>query len=258
MSATEKIARKLFQDWNGKSAYAALSGEYAVGSVDEAYLVQRALQRLHSTNRGRIVGRKIALSAKAMQEMIGVDHPIAGAFFSHDLHNSPARIRLQDFQNLGLEFELALQLGEDVAPADKPYTPQTARQLVTAVRPAFELIEDRNADYNNLDALTLIADNAWCGGVVLGEEIKHWDNLELGDIASVVRQDGKPDEHTNTGAADPLGSLAWILNHFSQQNIDLKQGEHIITGSAVRTRFPVAGDKFSYELAGASVSAVVV
>ena len=254
MTRIKTIARKLCKDWYDKAPYMALSGDFAIETVDQAYEAQLELQRLYSRNRGSVVGRKIALSSRAMQEMVGIDHPIAGAFFSHDLHHSPAKIRLDNFQHLGLEFELALELKTDVLPQDKPHTPKTVRGLVASARPAFELIEDRSADYSDLDPLTLIADNAWCGGVVLGQEIDNWENRDPGDIASLVHQDGEPVELANTGAADPLGSLAWVLDHFSGRGMALSKGEYVITGSAVRTRFPIVGDKFTYEVAGATAS----
>ncbi|NRB04257.1 MAG: hypothetical protein HRU30_13450, partial [Rhodobacteraceae bacterium] len=130
--------------------------------------------------------------------------------------------------------------------------------LIANVRPAFELIEDRAADYTKLDAFTLIADNAWCGGIVLGDVIKEWRNLNLNDTPSCIRQVAQPDEATNTGAANPLSSLAWVLNHFAERGETLSAGEHIITGSVARTRFPVIGDHISYEVAGSRVEMRVV
>jgi len=236
----------------------ALSGEFAVGSVADAYDVQLALQDLHIANRGNIAGRKIALSSKTMQQMVGLDDPIAGGFFAGDVSLSPATIKADDFVRLGLEFELAIELNADVVPQTQVHTSQSAYGYVAAVRPAFELIEDRNADYTNLDPFTLIADNAWCGGVVLGQTLDNWRELDLNDISSVVSQIGRPDESANTGAAAPLGSLAWVFNHFNERGIPLSKGEHIITGSAVRTRFPVPGDRFTYNVAGASVEVSVV
>ena len=253
MDRIDKIARKLLDNWNSRAPYEALFGAYAIGSVGEAYQVQLALQQLHAENRGQIAGRKIALSSKAMQQMVDIDQPIAGAFFANDVAMSPATITAGDFIHLGLEFELAIELNSDVPPQTLGHTRQTVCDYVAAVRPAFELIEDRNADYANLDPFTLIADNAWCGGVVLGQALVNWMDLDLGNTLSIVCQTGEPVENTNTGAADPLGSLAWVLNHFSGRGITLSKGEHIITGSAVRTRFPVPGDRLSYEVAGASV-----
>ncbi len=253
MTRIAEISRKLSTEWFVRTSYETLAGNLALEDVDEAYEAQLAVQDRLSARRGKVAGRKIALSAKAMQEMCGIDHPIAGAFFTGDMYQSPAKVSLSDFLHLGLEFELALELNENVCPRIEPHTAESVRGLIAGARPAFELIEDKNADYTKLDVLTLIADNAWCGGVVLGPKVDGWEKMDLGDIPSCVCQEGVEPEKTNTGAANPLGSLAWVLNHFSARDMTLSKGEHIITGSAVRTRFPVTGDKITYQIAGASV-----
>ena len=259
MDKISAIAEKLSNDWwPPRAAYERLSGDLAPSGIDEAYAAQAAVQARFSEKRGAFAGRKIALSSKAMQEMVGIDQPVAGAFFANDVHSSPATINLSDFRHMGLEFELAVELGQDVGPGDGPFSADSAAAVIANVRPAFELIEDKDADYSDLDVLTLMADNAWCAGVVLGEEITGWRELDLGDMASEVRQTGADPEAANTGAADPLGSLAWVLNHFAGRGVTLHQGEHIITGSAVRTRFPTAGDTISYTVAGAVVEISVL
>lgn len=258
MTRIAEISRKLSTDWFVRASYETLAGNLALEDVDEAYEAQLAVQSRFSARRGKVAGRKIALSAKAMQEMCGIGHPIAGAFFTGDMHRSPAKVSLSDFLHLGLEFELALELKENVRPQIEPHTAESVRDLIAGARPAFELIEDKNADYTKLDVLTLIADNAWCGGVVLGPKIEGWEKMNLGDVPSSVCQEGAELEETNTGAADPLGSLAWVLNHFSTRGMALSKGEQIITGSAVRTRFPIAGAKITYQIAGASVEVEVI
>ena len=254
MDQPTAIAEKLETDWWApRAAYEALSGALAPAGIAEAYAAQKALQERFAGRRGPVAGRKIALSSKAMQQMVGIDQPVAGAFFTKDVHHAPATIAVSDFRRLGIECELALELAAEVAPGEGPFSSDTVRPLIAAVRPAFELIEDKDADYSDLDVLTLIADNAWCGGVVLGPEIAGWRDLDLGNIASTVHQEAVAPEAANTGAADPLGSFAWVLNHFSERGETLGKGEHIITGSAVRTRFPLAGDKIAYEVAGSRV-----
>ena len=258
MTHITDISRKLFDDWFALAPYETLTGDLAVRDVDEAYAAQKAILDMFSERRGKIAGRKIALTSKAMQEMCGIDHPIAGAIFARDVLGTGAQVCMNDFRHFGLEFELALELKEDVHPQTEPHSAEFVSGFIAAVRPAFEIIEDKNADYDKLDVLTMIADNAWCGGIVLGSKIEGWEGMDLGNISSCVYQQGAEPERTNTGAADPLGSLAWVLNHFSGRGITLSAGEHIITGSAVRTRFPGAGDKFRYDVAGASVEVEVI
>ncbi len=248
MGRIEAIAEKLSADWKTRAPYETLSGELAPNDLAEAYLAQAAVQQKLAEQRGPIAGRKIALSSKAMQQMVGIDSPVGGVFFRDDIRFSPAEIPAAEFRRLGLEFELAFELGRDVGPQPTPHTADTVCDLIVGVRPAFELIEDREADYAKLDILTLVADNAWCGGVVLGEPIAAWRDLDLANLPAVLHQDGHGPETANTGAADPLDSFAWVLNHTGGRGQTVRKGEHVITGSVLRTRFPFKGDRLRYEV----------
>ena len=73
--------------------------------------------------------------------------------------------------HLGLEFELGVRLGADLPASGAPYTRASVADAVAACMPAFELIEDRGADYGDLDAASILTDKCWCGGVVLGPEM---------------------------------------------------------------------------------------
>ncbi|MFK7944812.1 MAG: 2-keto-4-pentenoate hydratase [Paracoccaceae bacterium] len=248
MSRFEGIAERLAADWWARAPYRSCD----IANMDEAYAVQRALHPLLAERRGPIAGRKIALSSKAMQDMVGIGAPIAGAFFAQDVLESPAQVELSNFRHMGIEAELAFRLAQDVGPNTRL---ASLADLVAEVSPAFELIEDKGADYSTLDALTLVADNAWCGGVVLGAPIPNWQALDLGNLSGVLRQSGQPDEPTNSGAADPWTSLGWLISHVTAQGQTIRAGEVLITGSAVRTRFPVRGEILTYDITGhASVS----
>ena len=247
MNRIDEIATGLAQDWWVRTAYRTLTGDEAPADMAEAYAIQAALQPMLAERRGPIAGRKIALSSKAMQQMVGIDQPVAGAFFRNDILNSPAEVDLATFRHMGLECELAFVLGRDLPPGadlDK----EKVLDAVAEVRPAFELIEDKDADYSAIDALTLVADNAWCGAVVLGGPLAGWRNLDLANLPAELHQDGEPPEPTNTGAADPISSLLWVLRHFHGLGQTVQAGETIITGSVVRTRFPALGDRFVYRI----------
>ncbi len=257
MTKFDRIAEKLAGTWDQRPDYAALSGDLALGGIAEAYDAQVVVQKAFAVKRGPIAGRKIALAAKAMQEFVGIDHPVGGAIFAGDVHHSPAEIRLADFNHLGLEFELALTLGEDIAPATD-HTPDSLKPRLSAARPAYELIEDRSADYSDLDVRTMIADNAWCGGVVLGPEIQGWRDMDLAALPARLSSPGHEDMEGSTAATDPLGSLSWVLNDLGGRGITVKQGEIVITGSMLTTQFPEAGDRYLFDICGASVGLSVI
>ena len=204
MSRIERIAETVAADWTARAVYATLAGELRPADLDEAYRVQGAVQARLALSRGPVAGRKIALSSKAMQEMVGISQPVAGAIFAGDLRRSPASVGASEFRHLGVEFELAFELGQDVPPGAGPLDAAHARELVAAVRPAFELVDDLDADYAAIDALSLVAANAWCGGAVLGEAIPGWQRLDLRRVAGDDLPGGaraRADEHRGGGAA---------------------------------------------------------
>ncbi len=252
MTKFDRIAKTLAGTWDQRPDYKALTGDLALSDITEAYEAQVVVQRAFTEKRGAIVGRKIALAAKAMQEFVGIDHPVGGAIFANDLRDSPAEIRLASFNHLGLEFELALTLGEDIAPSTG-HTPENLKPRISAARPAYELIEDRSADYSDLDVKTMIADNAWCGGVVLGSEISGWRDMDLAALPARLNRPGHEDMDGSTAATDPLSSLTWVLNDLGARGITVKHGEIVITGSMLTTQFPKSGDAYRFEINGAAV-----
>ena len=132
-------------------------------------------------------------------------------------------------------------------PRATPYTREEVRAAVAEVMPAFELIEDRNADYKSSKAHSLICDNAWNAGIVLGTPRKVPANVELNGLAGNLttasgRHSGKTD--------DPMGALAWIANLASSRGKPLAAGQVVITGSLIPTLPITAGETFDFEIEG--------
>ncbi|UUX50869.1 hypothetical protein NUH88_04010 [Nisaea acidiphila] len=249
----QAVARHLLAEHAAGTPYTTLTGTLAPADMEEAYRAQQAFvaQRREATGAG-VAGYKIALTSKAMQDFVGVGHPLLGAIFDDTLHEAPAEISLGAFQRVGVEFELALRLGRDVPAAADPYGAETIMPFVDAVIPAFELVEDRNAVYENFDALSLVADNAWSAGVVLGAPVMDWRGLDLSSLPARLEENAGTESAT-TGAAlgNPLTALAWAANELGRQDRPLLAGMIVMTGSTMKTRFPAAGERYLYEIEGA-------
>ncbi|MEM8752801.1 MAG: hypothetical protein AAGF90_07485, partial [Pseudomonadota bacterium] len=235
----DAIAREIMRQHEAGERYRDLPAPLGPRDMEEAYAAQFRLHELHEAGgRGPLGGRKIALASAVQQRLCGVDHPIAGGIFAAEIVESPATIRLADHHGLGLEFELAVTLGEDVAPDDGPLDAAGARAKAAAIRPAFELIIDRGADYGDLDARTMAADNAWCAGVVLGPEIEGWRDMDVEGTPVALLWNDEPAVAAKVGDADPFGSLAWVANVLTSAGRTIRAGEVVITGSVIKTRAP--------------------
>jgi len=221
-------------------------------SVEESYAVQDQFVALKSRVCGPVVGYKIALTTTAMRAMVGLDDSIGGAMHDKQVVRSPATVRAGDYGRLIVEFEVAVQLAADLPARASPYTRESVAAAVGSVMPAFELADDRNADYSTLSsqALGLIADNAWNEGAVLGAPVKDWAAIDLAAIHGVARINGETvgEGHGRDVMGHPFAALAWVANNLVQRGNHLRAGQFVITGSLVTSKFPKAGDTVGFEL----------
>jgi 2-keto-4-pentenoate hydratase len=249
-----RIARRIFAANRDRERFRPLRGEDAPESMDAAYRIQDEVHRLFEVEGGLgpLGGHKIALTSRAVQELCGVDRPAYGAVFASVVRRSPAVLRAADFMHLGLEFELAVLIGRDVPAAGAPYDRATIAPYVEACMPAFELIEDRHADYGDLDAESILTDRCWCAGVVLGAPVADWRNLDLATAPIELIWNGEVVDRGVAGDSmgHPLEGLAWVANHLAARGRAMAKGEIVITGSALKTRFPEIGDEVTYKIQG--------
>jgi len=229
-------------------AFCNLPDEIGPATVEEAYAAQEALRALWEPALGPMVGLKIATTTKVMQALMGIDHPCGGMIYRKRVHQSPARIALSSFQNLMIECEMAVRIGRDLPARAEPYTAATVRNAVAAVMPAFELIEDRRAVYKETRALSLIADNAWNGGIVLGPETPVAAGVELNGVFGRLAVDGA--ERAEGRTDDPMGALAWVANLAASRGRPMTAGMVVITGSLIATMSIKSGETFRFEIAG--------
>jgi 2-keto-4-pentenoate hydratase len=249
----EAAARHCFDAHRTRSRYAPLDAELRAGPLEDAYRIQDALHRIMTAGgRGHVAGWKIALTSAAMQRMTGVDQPAAGAIFSSVVHASPARRSVAGHHHLGVEFEVAVRIGADLAAGGAPWTRETVAGHVEACMPAFELVEDGNADYATLDAFSLIAQNTWNGGVVLGEPVVAWQGLDLERAATRCWIDDRPAGEGRAGDAlgHPLEAVAWLANLLNRRGRHLAAGMVVMTGSSIVTQFPSAGQRVRFAIEG--------
>ena len=252
MTDSQDLAAQLLREHAAGHRFHVLQSRGAPLSLELAYEVQQHYVAQLVRDKGdRIAGYKIGLTSKAMQEMCGISHPVHGAVLASRVHASGFEVSLGAHGRLGVEFEIAVRLGRDFpwSSADTPERSVVASH-VDGTAPALELVDDRNADYATMDAGSLVADNAWNAGIVLGA----WSPLP-GDLAGrkgrLLVDGAQADEGTiGAGADNPLASLAWLVRELATRGQQLRQGMVVMCGSIVRTRFAVASQRWRFEVDG--------
>src|SRR3569832_268847 len=167
-----------------------------------------------------------------MQDLMGSTHPCGGAIFAKTIHASPARIVKSDFVNLRVESEIALKLGSDMPVSNAPWTAASVMPVVAGAMPAYELIEDRNAVYTETNAVSMIVENCWNGGVVIGAP----KAVKPEAVIGVTGRQALNGKQIGEGKSEyPFDTLAWRANLLAERKRDLKAGMVVITGSLIPT-----------------------
>ena len=249
---TDQAARYFRDDRVARRRYRNLPAELRPRSLEETYAVQEALQALLAERSGPIVGHKIALTSPAMRHMLKVEEPFAAAIFADTVHRSPATVRIADFVRLGIECELAARLDRDLPEAGVPYDRDKVAAGVGACMAAFELVDDRNADYGDLDVPSCIADNGWNAGIVLGAARDDWRGCDLIGMAGRLTINGKAAGGGKAGdvMGHPFEALAWLANHAARRGTGLRRGMIVMTGSIVPTTYLAPGDRAVFAFDG--------
>lgn len=235
-----------------RTPLAPLPGDAAPLTEAEGYLVQEALHGLLAADFGARVGYKIGCTSAVMQQYLSIPHPCGGGVFARGVHQSGASLNTRDFIRVGVECEIAVRLARDLSPTEAPFTAEWVAEAIEAYLPAIEIVDDRYVRWETMGAPTLIADDFFAAGCVLGKPVARSAAPDL--LAVIGRAVINGVEAGQGTGADVLGhphhALAWLANHLAAGAKGLRAGEIVLTGSLVKTVWLNAGDEVTMELQG--------
>jgi 2-keto-4-pentenoate hydratase len=266
-------ARGHFVEWNGKlppmdkilaaakaiaaarrggNPLPALSGEIVPADEAEGYKVQRAVHDLLLPQVGSLVGYKIGCTSTVMQEYLDIPHPCSGGVFAKGVHESGAKLRFKDYVRVGVECEIAVRLARNLSPGEAPFTAEWVMEAIEAYHPAIEIVDDRYVKWETMGAPTLVADDFFAAGCVLGKAVARNEAPDLLKVTGRAVINGT-EVGRGTGAdvlGHPHNALAWLANHLAEEGKGLHAGQIVLTGSLVKTVWLNAGDSVVMELDG--------
>jgi 2-oxo-3-hexenedioate decarboxylase/2-keto-4-pentenoate hydratase len=261
MNNTLAAAQAIAASRRGRIPLQPLAADNAPQTEAEGYQIQEALRGLLAADFGSPVGYKIGCTSAVMQQYLDIAHPCGGSVFAKGVHQSGVSLRHNDFVRVGVECEIAVRLARDLAPTQGPFTAEAVAQAIDAYLPAIEIVDDRYSDWQTMGAPTLVADDFFAAGCVLGKPVARSAAPDLLDVIGRAVINGV--EISRGTGADVLGhphhALAWLANHLAADGKGLRAGEIVLTGSLVKTLWLNAGDRVTMDLSGlGSVGATFV
>jgi 2-keto-4-pentenoate hydratase len=247
-----ELAALLHHAWETRTPIEPLSESAGLSDVSEAYAVQSAWTARRVAEGETIVGRKIGLTSRAVQEQMGVDEPDYGTLWGSRMIRLDAghgSIPADTFLQPRVEGELAFLLGDP--PAGTDVTASAVVEATQAVAAAIEVVDSRIADWR-ISLADTVADNASYGGFAVGP----WTPLEaarrLPELEMSLNRNGEQ-AVTGQGSAalgDPAHAVAWLLNKLASFGVQAQRGDIVLSGALAATMPVNAGDEVRLELGG--------
>ena len=231
MSATHKAALAIRQARAQRRTIARVSETHGIAGLAQAYQVAEinTAARLAEPGR-RVVGLKVGLTSKAVQQQLGVDQPDFGVLFDDMEHLDGDAIPMARLIQPKVEAEVALVVGADLAGETLSWS-EFLRGLAYAL-PALEIVDSVIQDWK-ITLVDTVADNASSALYVLGNQPVDVGRLDLGALGMQMGINGQT-VSVGTGAAclgHPLRAAYWLARTMAERGQSLKAGQVILSGA---------------------------
>ena len=221
-------------------------------SIATGYAVQDVLTRARIAQGRRIVGRKIGLTAPAVQAQLGVDQPDSGMLFDDMARGQDEPVDSTALLQPRIEAEIAFVLAADIDGDPAGIDTAAARAAVGQVVPALEIVDSRIAGWD-ITIVDTVADNASSGLYVLGEPAGPLGDTDLRTIEMTMTGADGSVVSSGSGAAclgDPVAALVWLARTAVEQGAPLRAGDLVLSGALGPMVAVAPGDRFVAELSG--------
>lgn len=246
----EELASELYQALRQRKTVAPISEREPDFSIDDGYKVSLAFLQRRLNAGEKVVGKKIGLTSKVVQDMLGVHQPDFGFLTENMMYQSGATIPFsEELMQAKSEGEIAFVLKHDLAgPGVTPADVLAATESVVA---CFEIVDSRISDWK-IKIQDTVADNASCGIFVLGDERVSPDNVDFENCKMVIKNKGEVIAEGQGSAAlgSPLNCVAWLANTLGEYDVPLKAGDIILSGSLAAMIPCNADDEMTMEIEG--------
>lgn len=249
MNTAERYGAELYAALRDRRTVPPLIARDPALTIDDAYAISLDALARRRRDGERVIGKKIGVTSKAVQDMLGVHQPDFGFLTDRMLVEGDIDIAAHGLIQPRAEAEIAFILK---SPLNGPgVTPEQVIDATEAIAPCFEIVDSRIQDWK-IGIIDTIADNASCGVFVLGEARADPRNFDLPGLKVTVTKNGAPlsEGYGSAVQGDPAQAVAWLANTLGAYGVTLDAGDVILSGSLVPLEDARPGDVFEMELEG--------
>lgn len=243
-----RLAAELHESEKSRVQVEHFSKRFPGMTIEDGYAISRAWVAMKVAEGRRVMGHKIGLTSRAMQQSSQIDEPDYGTLLD-DMFFAPGAIPTDRFIAPRVEVELAFILKRDLE--GEQVSLEDVLEATEYVQPAIEIIDSRIEQFDRhtkamRKVYDTISDNAANAGIILGGRKARPRDVDLPWVGAILRQNGVVEE---TGLAagvqgHPAIGVAWLARKLAPWGEHLAAGEVVLAGSFTRPALARRGDLF--------------
>jgi 2-keto-4-pentenoate hydratase len=203
-------------------------------NLDDAYRLQAAIHARLAAQGVTRLGYKIGSSSAAAQRPFGLHEPVYGGIFDDTRFDTLAAAFARPMLQPSLECEIAFRLRADIDGADAALSATAIADAVGTCHLACEIIDRRYDDPDAVGVPSLLADDFFHAGFVLGAANPNWRALDLRVLGGAIEIDGTRETGNAADTLDALEATRWLARKLASVGTRLRAGEIILTGTLPR------------------------
>jgi 2-keto-4-pentenoate hydratase len=249
VATRDELAADLAQAERSRVPIAPLTSAHPDIDVVDAYEIQLINIRQRVAEGARVLGHKVGLSSKAMQQMMGVDEPDYGHLLDEMEVFEDTPVKAGRFLYPRVEVEVGFILSDDLPGAG--CTEDDVLAATEALVPSIELIDTRITDWK-IALCDTIADNASSAGYVLGTARVSPGDIDVKTIDAVLTRNGEviAEGRSDAVLGNPVTAVAWLARKVESFGVRLRKGDVVLPGSCTKAIDARPGDDFVADFAG--------
>ncbi len=200
-------------------------------TIEEGYALQRAIHARLATLGVTRVGYKIGSTSAANQGPFGLREPVYAGIFDDTRAETLAAALARPMLQPSLECEIVFVLHADIDGGESDLSDAGIAEAVGSCHIGCEIIDRRYDDPLAVGVPSLIADDFFHAGFVVGAANPTWRERDLRTLSGVIEIDGTRASGNAADTLDAFEATRWLARKLATVGTRLRAGETIFTGT---------------------------
>jgi 2-keto-4-pentenoate hydratase len=229
MELHNDIIEAFVQARDARPVWPAAALQRRPDTIDDGYILQAAVHRQLAARGDRQVGWKVGATSAPGQRAFGITEPIYAGLFASGQSATLAEALARPLAKPSLECEIAVVLRSDLDGSDLSTT--ALANAIGACHIACEVIDNRYGDPMTVGVPSLIVDDFFQAGFVIGAAHMAWRSQDLETVEATIDIDGQRVAGAVRDVISALAALRWLARKLSEAGQGLHAGDIVLTGS---------------------------